>query len=523
MLAFITILVFSTSYSFTVNAENIIGEDQADDVALHQADYADDRVLVVLDNATSLLFNEYTPSDFSMINCKAVTNITQPTTNMVKAQIENSATAATETTMNIDTYEQILCLELNESGKEKVASAIKILSNIDGVKYVGPDYVISINETVTNDRYDHPWAAEKIQLHQAWDITTGSNTVMVGVLDSGIDSSHEDLTNKINYSLCRDFTGGSVAIESTPTDPNGHGTIVASIIGAQSNNSIGMSGVCWNVQLVSLKVVNANGSGLSSYALQAISYAKSQNIPILNMSIGWSTADNTYNQYNSPLSSVILDYPGLVVCSAGNDNVNLDNNVTAQPIEHDIPNLLCVGSSTNIDTKAEHSNYSATTVDIFAPGDGILGCYPVAKCNNNTHNLENSVHLSPGYHLHTGTSVATPLVTGVAALLLAKHPNLTPIQIKNAIIDNDDDCSALTGLCVSGGRLNAYKVLTGHIHYYGDSYSPGVNRHLSYCSCGAYIWESHVFDPNQSGNIRSCTICGYQVQIQNIKPEHEIE
>lgn len=197
---------------------------------------------------------------------------------------------------------------------------------------------------------------------------------------------------------------------------------VGGIIGAAGNNSIGVSGVCWNITLVPLQVVNSEGSFPIDDVIEAINYATNNNIPILNYSGGG------YN-YNFAYEQAIKNYPGLFICSTGNgrdhdnnpntSNVPVDTDITPHyPSSFPLSNIISVANTTNSDTLSSSSNYGDTTVDLAAPGTGILSTYPTSLT-------------SSGYKSLSGTSMAAPHVTGVAALMKSINPDLTAIKIKN--------------------------------------------------------------------------------------------
>lgn len=146
------------------------------------------------------------------------------------------------------------------------------------------------------------------------------------------------------------------------------------------------------------------------------------------------------------------------MCAAGNDNSNNDN-YDSYPANYTYLHTITVGASTASNTKADFSNYGANKVTIFAPGAGVLSCYPTDMCEDGTHDTKNTVHVSDGYHKMSGTSMAAPYVTGVAALMLSTNPSLTPVQIRQRIMDNCNQYNTLNGYCVSGGVVNAYKAL----------------------------------------------------------------
>ena len=268
-------------------------------------DFADDRVVVVLSNKASTSLRTFTKADFSGIGCTKVQLLNPYTTERVNAKLTGKSKEVQRTAepdvitfaefekVDTENFRQILCLTLETPGKQNVLDAIDALMKHPDVISAEPDYVIyaagGTRAITPNDPYrTEQWAIDKIQLRHAWDYTTGSSTVRVGVVDSGIDGQHPELRNKINVSLSRDYVPDQ---DLTPNsiddviDEYGHGTHVAGIIGAATNNLEGISGTCFNVELVSLRVCDSNGIGHVSRYYQAIDQAKNSNIPILNMSL----------------------------------------------------------------------------------------------------------------------------------------------------------------------------------------------------------------------------------------------
>lgn len=468
-----------TSGSISSDDNVVLNEGKTISTATLEDEFADDHVIVVLSNAASTSLRNYTTADFSEYGCTEVNNLTKHTSELVNAKLKGDtsvaqqamATAAEQNIIvpegfyDLDTanYHQILCLTLEEKGKQNVLDTIAEVIQHPDVIYAGPDYILHTDSITPNDPYvDDQWAVSKIQLPQAWSITTGSDTVLVGVIDSGIDRSHPELYNRVSTTLSRDFTSNSGQTGNSCTDSDGHGTHVAGIIGAVGNNGQGISGACYNVTMVSLRVFDDSGNGNLGYVLDAIDYASAAGIPILNMSLSVRPiiSAESIQEFKDALEA----YPGLVICAAGNvssGGINIDES-PRYPAAYGIDNLITVGASNSVDAKCGFSNYGATAVDLFAPGDDILSCYPVGLCQNGTHDEKYSTHFyggADGYHLMSGTSMAAPYVTGVAALILAKYPTLSPAQIKARILENVDPISALSGYCSTGGRLNAYKAL----------------------------------------------------------------
>lgn len=440
-------------------------------------DFADDRVLVVLDNKASLANLNCDTVDFSEIGGYSVRNLTEATGVQIQEKLDSisAVRGETATTMQlmevvtadteISSYHQILCLDLEETGKDKVLEAIAELQKRDDVLYAEPDYRIYASSTTPNDpdyTSGYQWAIDKIDLPEAWDITKGSSSVVVAVIDSGIDGDHPDLAGRINTGLCRDFTSGYAVSTGVPTDDCGHGTHVAGIIGAAGNNGIGVSGACWNVSLVSLKVLNEEREGYSSYAAMAIDYARAQNIPIINFSITWEgVRGESGEEGEGALKTAIQEYVkrGLFVCAAGNETGNIDapdaenTDIICYPASYDFRNMIVVGASTKEDEKwVEGMDYASNdgliSVDLFAPGANIYSTINTGR-----------------YGYMSGTSMASPYVAGVAALIRAEYPEMAMEAIRVAILRSVDIVYDSGGdsyfelMCVTGGRLNAYKAL----------------------------------------------------------------
>ena len=222
-------------------------------------------------------------------------------------------------------------MTLNTSNKKDVLRAINSLIIRDDIQSAEPDVVL-YNEVINpNDLYyanNSQWnlnGTAGIDCPQAWNITSGSNDILVGVIDTGIQASHPDLQNRVNTNLSRDFSLASPYIPTTVNDNSGHGTHVAGIIGAQGNNAIGISGVCQNIQLVSLRINPRNDETFASQLILAIDYATEKNIRILNNSNGTDnfSADVSHEE---AFITAVRQYPGLFVTSAGNQVVNNDLN-----------------------------------------------------------------------------------------------------------------------------------------------------------------------------------------------------
>ena len=278
-----------------------------------------------------------------------------------------------------------------------------------------------------------------INAPKIWDVTKGVDSVLVGVIDSGIDATHEDLKNRVNASLSRDFSGSSGGALS---DTSSHGTHVAGIIGAEGNNALGLAGVNWNVQLVSLKISDyaTSQNPTVSGIISAVKYATSAGIPILNNSNGSSE----YTGSSVALETALSQYSGLFVTSAGNEERNNDTNPNRFPSNIILPNVICVGGIKANGERYYYSNYGINTVDIYAPGEDIISTTPVQRCHDicarddatltEDERQYKAGHDSDGYHSKNGTSMAAPHVAGGAGVLLSKDSTLKGGQLRRKIL-----------------------------------------------------------------------------------------
>lgn len=496
-------LSFSNAFSFEASASNAdvdtpIVDKKVISTTTIEDDFADNAILVVLSKKETQKFKSYTREDFDGLEIANVEDLTASTAEIVKAKIDSaSATEQVErmkklskslsidsldiskdagkeepafeklTEYDVESFRRILYIELKEPGKENVLAAIKQLETNEDFLYVGPDHYVYMCATPNDANYSEQWGLTKISAPSAWDTRNKAlPSVHVGVVDTGIQANHPDLANQIYSSKHRDFTtdvtaGTVIAVEDL-VDPNGHGTHVAGIIGAQGDNSIGGSGVCWDINLISLRVLGSNGSGNISHIVNAINYAQTAKIDILNMSLSTSS-------YNGALETAISNYTGLIVAAAGNDDKNTDNTrYYPSSFTDTYDNVISVGASDSSDERSNwngfsnlwglfgsaKSNYGKTTVDVFAPGTDI---YSTSKDGK--------------YCKMSGTSMAAPYVTGVAALMMSIRTSLKPEDLKHMINYTSDMKSSLTDLCVSGGRLNAAKAVEAALNTWKISVS----------------------------------------------------
>jgi subtilisin family serine protease len=305
-----------------------------------------------------------------------------------------------------------------------------------------------------------------IDAFEAWDLTTGSSAVIVGIIDSGIDYDHPDLADNMwknpgeiphnnidddNNGYVDDIYGWDWAYnDNNPGDYCGHGTHCAGTVSAVGDNGEGVAGVCWNVKLMALKFLDDLGYGYDSDAILAIEYATNMGATLTSNS--WGGYD-----YSAMLEAAIDSSNMLFIAAVGNDDMDTDI-ISHYPSGYNLDNIIAVAATDHNDDRAYFSNYGATSVDLGAPGVDILSTKP-----------DNPTDISfdpPGcglssvyYGVISGTSMATPHVSGTAALLHSWNPSLTWAEVKAAILDNVDPVTSLSGITVTGGRLNAYNAL----------------------------------------------------------------
>ena len=290
----------------------------------------------------------------------------------------------------------------------------------------------------------------------AWAATTGSEDVVVAVLDTGVDYKHEDLkpnmwTRPASVEAYQDAELGSFddtfgfnAIENAadPMDDNGHGTHCAGIIGAEGENDIGIAGVNWKVRIMPLKFMNAGGSGTMKDAIESINYAINRRKAGVNVRIISASWGSTMR--SRALEDVIrkaYENDILFVAAAGNSSVNNDR-TPHFPSSYNVPNVVSVAALDRNDELAKFSNWGAKSVALGAPGVDIL-----------------STWLGNAYEEKSGTSMATPVVSGVAALIVAQHPSMSVDDLRKKLLASTDPIVALKGKTVTGGRINAAKAL----------------------------------------------------------------
>jgi subtilisin family serine protease len=355
---------------------------------------------------------------------------------------------------------QKLGIQLLKLNGMSAAEAIAKYSNNPLIEYIEPNYTLHVDAIPNDPSFNQLWGLHNtgqaggtpdadIDAPEAWDITQG-NGVVVGVIDTGVDYNHPDLVNNMwvnsgetagdgidndGNGFIDDVYGYDFANnDGNPFDDNNHGTHVAGTIAAQGNNNVGVIGVAPDAQIMALKFLGASGSGSLFNAIQAIEYATMMGADLTNNSWGGGG-------FSQALKDAIAAGP-LFVAAAGNSGLNTDL-TPSYPASYDLDNIISVAASDRNDQIAGFSNYGATSVDLGAPGVSVY-----------------STISGGGYASFSGTSMASPHVAGVAALLMSQDSTLTAQQVKDRILDYADPIASLQGKTLTGARLNAYNSLT---------------------------------------------------------------
>ena len=312
-----------------------------------------------------------------------------------------------------------------------VAAAVRHLQATGGVSYAGPNHLYHEMLTPNDEQYNagQQWGVTQIKAEQAWDVTTGSNNIVIAILDTGTATDHPDLEGKI--------VGGWNIVNNSnrPYDDNGHGTYTAGIAAAESNNGRGVVGISWGARIMPVKVLTGRGSGSEEDIAAGIRWAVDHGARIINASLG--------GEFDSEVMRDAVKYAAdhnvLVVAASG----NTPNGNPNYPAAYD--SVLAVGATGRSDTFTGFSSWGPY-VDVTAPGVGILS---TAWDNG-----------SLTYEYGNGTSASCPFVSGVAALVLSVNPSLTAAQVKQIIEDSSDDFGNPGWDEHYGfGRLNAAKAV----------------------------------------------------------------
>ena len=347
---------------------------------------------------------------------------------------------------------------------DSVANAVSGLHGNDAISISDPDWIVYTSATPNDSSFNELWgmnntgqtggtADADIDASEAWDLFTGSRSVIVGVIDTGINYNHPDLAANIwtnpgeipgngldddGNGLVDDVHGYDfVNNDGDPNDDHSHGTHCAGTIGGVGDNGAGVAGVNWQVTMMGLKFLDAGGSGAISDAVDCVNYATDMGVHLTSNSWGGGG-------FSAPMQQALeaANANGILfVAAAGNSSSNNDSG-SYYPSGYEVDNVISVAATDHNDQLASFSSYGATTVDLGAPGVNVY-----------------STVLGSGYDSYSGTSMATPHVAGVCALLKGYNSDLDANEIKFIVMNSGDQISSLEGITLSGRRLNALNAL----------------------------------------------------------------
>ncbi|MBD3309261.1 S8 family serine peptidase [candidate division KSB3 bacterium] len=324
----------------------------------------------------------------------------------------------------------VLLLNLREDVDER--TAMRAYNSLEEVEYAELNYwyyVFSVpNDAFFSSQYGlYNPSSQGIDAIGAWDIEVGNESVIIAIIDTGIDYTHEDLAGKVIKGY--DF----VNEDFDPKDDNGHGTHVAGIAGAFSNNRSGIAGVCPGCSLLAIKVITADGAGTNTWIANGIANAVNLGAQVINLSLGGLDRSHTIEL------AVQQAYQNnvLVVAASGNDG----SSVPLYPAA--FPEVIAVGATDRSGDRASFSSYGSH-LELAAPGQAIYGTLP-----GNTYDAWN------------GTSMASPHVAGLAGLVLSKSPGLSNDQVRRVLVESAQDLGQSGRDASFGyGRINAYTALS---------------------------------------------------------------
>jgi subtilisin family serine protease len=351
------------------------------------------------------------------------------------------------------------------------------------VMYAEPDWVVHRASVPNDPSFGLEWglrntgqtvngdpgtANADIRATQAWDMFTGDPNFVIADIDTGLQYTHPDLaanawTNPgeiagngidddgdgfIDDVHGWDFYSG----DSDPADQNGHGTHTAGTIGAVGNNGVGVTGVNWHCKIMAVRFLGPGGSGTLAGAVSAIQFCVLRGVKVSNNS--WV---GPFDQGESDAVNAARAAGHLMVCAAGNSGLNIDvNPSSAYPAAFDFDNVLSVAATNNDDIRAGFSNYGAMRVDLAAPGDNVYSTWQ-----------------GSGYMYDSGTSMATPHVTGAVAMVWALNPSFTYQQVVYRILSTVRPLPSMAGLTVTGGILNLAEAIAPGSTQAGTPYCSG--------------------------------------------------
>jgi len=313
------------------------------------------------------------------------------------------------------------------------------------IRYAEPDYALCLADTPaqtpSDPRFTEQWALQKIAAPRAWDVTSGSDAIVIAIVDTGIDTTHPDLVDKLTDPATWYDYGND---DADPRDTSGHGTHVAGIAAAATNNAVGIAGIGGQTKLMPVKVFADDwGYTSTSHIVRGMLHAVDHGAHIINLSLGGSSLSRIQQEaVNYAYHSNVM-----VVAAAGNSDSSDENYPAA--LEH----VIAVASTTQDDKKSSFSSYG-DWVDVSAPGSGILSTYPT---------YDNGGGITD-YATLSGTSMAAPHVAGLLALMKGAQPEWSMAQLETRLLSTVDNINSQNpdyAGKLGTGRINAYTAVRG--------------------------------------------------------------
>lgn len=309
----------------------------------------------------------------------------------------------------------VLVITVPDNAIDKVEMALR---NNPNVEYVERDSIFDSQATPNDPEFSKQWHLSKIQAEKGWSQSIGNPNVVIAVLDTGFDSEHPDLTGK--------FVGGyNVYSNNYDWSPAscGHGTLVAGIVSASTNNGIGVAGVGWNNSILPIKVTGSDCYTSSSILAKGITYASDHGANVANISFSIYGGDRTITN----AAKYMFNNGGLVVAASGNSGQMISGK--------DNPYIISVGATDSNDRIANFSSFGKY-VDFSAPG---VAVYTTCACSSVSSNSTGTYTSKVDYIYASGTSFSSPMVSGLVGLIMSANPNLTPSQVYDILKQSSTD------------------------------------------------------------------------------------
>lgn len=515
-LVFVCLLSFCVFCNFiSADASELINDDSENYIPTINDDFDDDIVVLTLTSDYSDVNKSIAIEDFLLDNILYIEDLNAEEIdyhlehNDIIIESINDITFINNPSqiVNKDDFCQILSVDLLNEDKSDVLRAIKVFEKLNYVEAAEPSYYYDVvdQSTPDDDLFLDQWGLnglDGIDAELAWDFTTGylNPIIKVGIFEKNIQFDHPDL--RVSQG---NFTPSS-------TDDADHGTHVAGIIGGICGNTIGISGVA-QVEIVLLDNRSNNFSA-------SLTWAFNNGIRLINASFSYLDKDTGGpSPANVSHATAIKNYSnngGILITGAGNEGRNSYGNSDVTPFfpagyadaryYQDINNVISVGSINSSGERSAFSNYGTNSVNIYAPGEEILSTYPEDRWGTNIYGY---YQVSIGYAISSGTSMAAPHVTGVAALLLSIDPNLTVSQLKSAILNSAETINITIpdGTSQSVKKLNAFNAVKYVLDNYAQNSYNLTSEELSIEKTiypgGTYFYNKNMFiklNVNTSGN-----------------------